>query len=113
MKVPVRSGPGRFLLLEPDEIFYVQAEGDDVLVRTARKSCYLGTRRLSAWEQRLGSVGFLRVHRSYLVNLKRVREVRLREDDPNDWELKLAPPVNIVLPIGRAYVASVRGVLGV
>ena len=28
-------------------------------------------------------------------------EVRLRRGDPDDWELKLDPPVNAVLPVSR------------
>ena len=57
-------------------------------------------------------LGFSRVHKSYLVNLDRVREVRLRKGDDNDWELKLEPPVNSVLPVGRAHLVGLRRVLG-
>lgn len=113
MKIPVKTSPGRFLLLDPSEIYYIEGQGDDVLVRTRRKRRYRGVNRLSAWEKRLRGAGFLRVHRSYLVNLERVREVRLREGDRNDWELKLTAPVNLVLPVGRAYVAAMRKALGV
>ena len=113
MKIPVKTSPGRFLLLDPSEIYYIEGQRDDVLVRTARKRRYRGTRRLAEWEKRLRAAGFLRVHRSYLVNLQRVREVRLRQGDRNDWELKLAPPVNVVLPVGRAYVAAMRKALGI
>ena len=30
----------------------------------------------------------------------------------NDWELKLEPPVNSVLPVGRAHLVGLRRVLG-
>jgi DNA-binding LytR/AlgR family response regulator len=49
----------------------------------------------------------VRIHRSYLLNLDRVREIRLRRGDPNDWEVKLDRPVNAVLPISRRYYAAV------
>ena len=52
-------------------------------------------------------------HRSYLVNLGRVRELRLRRGDTNDWEVKLDPPVNAVLPVGRGYLAKLKKALGV
>jgi len=55
----------------------------------------------------------MRVHRSYLVNLERIREIRLRRGDPNDWEIKLGTPVNVVLPVGRGHVAALRKALGV
>jgi DNA-binding LytR/AlgR family response regulator len=113
MRIPVKTGPGRFLLLDSGEIFYIEGAGDDVLLRTARKRRYRGVRRLSEWEKRLRAAGFLRVHRSYVVNLDRIRELRLRPGDRNDWEIKLDPPVNVVLPVGREYVAALRKVLGV
>jgi DNA-binding LytR/AlgR family response regulator len=113
MRVPVKTGPGRFLLLDAGEIYYIEGAGDDVLVRTARKRRHRGVRRLSEWDRRLRAAGFLRVHRSYLVNLERIREIRLREGDPNDWEIKLDPPVNVVLPVGRRYLAALRKALGV
>ena len=46
------------------------------------------------------------------MNLNRVREIRLRAGDTNDWEVKLDPPVNAVLPIGRSYYARLRKVIG-
>jgi DNA-binding LytR/AlgR family response regulator len=113
MRVLVKTGPGRYLLLDPGEVYYIEADGDDVLVRTARKRRYRGVRRLSEWERRLRAAAFLRIHRSYLVNRERIREIRLRRGDPNDWEIKLDPPVNAVLPVGRMYVAALRKALGV
>ena len=112
MRIPVKIAAGRFLLLDAAEIYFIESDGDDVWVRTARKRRYRGGRRLAEWETRLRAAGFLRIHRSFLVNLDRVREVRLRADDTNDWEVKLDPPVNAVLPVGRAQVEAVRDVLG-
>ena len=44
------------------------------------------------------------VNRSQAVNLRRIREIRRTSDDA--WELKLDPPVNLVLPISRRRVAG-------
>jgi DNA-binding LytR/AlgR family response regulator len=44
--------------------------------------------------------GFLRVHREYAVNLRRVALIRPRPSG-RDWELKMEPPVNRVIPIAR------------
>jgi DNA-binding LytR/AlgR family response regulator len=111
MRIPVRTAPGRILLLDAAEIYYIEGEGDDTLVRTARKARYRSTNRLSAWQRRLAARGFVRIHRSYLINLDRVREIRLRGDHSNDWEVKLDPPVNAVLPVSRHYLAALRKVL--
>ena len=112
MKVSVKTGPGRYLLLDASEIYYIEGERGDTLVRTSRKTRYRSIHRLTDWQRKLRDTGFVRIHRSYLVNLARVREVRLRRGDTNDWELKLDPPVNAVLPIGRGYLKKLEKALG-
>ena len=112
MRIPVKTSPGRILLLDLAEIYYIEGERGDALVRTARRTRYRSVQRLIDWERKLRGKGFVRIHRSYLVNLDRVREVRLRGGDPNDWELKLVPPVNAVLPVGRSYYPALRKALG-
>jgi DNA-binding LytR/AlgR family response regulator len=55
--------------------------------------------------------GFVRVHRNHAVNLALVRELRRREGS-DDWELKMEPPVNRVLPIARGELEGVLARLG-
>jgi DNA-binding LytR/AlgR family response regulator len=45
------------------------------------------------------------VHRSVAVNADRVSEIRPR-DNGRDWELRLEPPVNRVVPIARSRLAA-------
>ena len=45
--------------------------------------------------------GFLQIHRQYVVNLRRIHQIRRRADS-RDWEVKLEPPVNRVLPVSRS-----------
>ncbi len=49
--------------------------------------------------------GFLQIHREYVVNLRQIRQIR-RRDDGRDWEVKLEPPVNRILPVSRGAVAK-------
>ncbi len=44
------------------------------------------------------------IHRSWAVNLRRVREIRPAAD--GGWEVKLDPPVNRVLPVSRRRVSA-------
>jgi len=44
------------------------------------------------------------IHRSWAVNLRRVREIRPAAD--SGWEVKLDPPVNRVLPVSRRRVTA-------
>ena len=55
--------------------------------------------------------GFVRIHREHAVNIGHVRTLRLQADG-RDWELKLEPPVNSVLPIARDRLAALRVALG-
>ncbi|MCH8340851.1 MAG: LytTR family transcriptional regulator [Chloroflexi bacterium] len=111
LRFPVKSEPGRVLLLEKSQIFYVEAEADDSLIRTARKKRYRHSERLDQVEARLPSPPFFRIHRSYVVNLNRVFELRSRGDD--EWELKMDPPVNKVLPVSRRRLRDLRKLLGI
>ncbi|MCI0807469.1 MAG: LytTR family transcriptional regulator, partial [Chloroflexi bacterium] len=63
-RFPVRSEPGRIILLDREDIYYVEAEGDDSLIRTARKKRYPHVEPLETIESRLPSPPFFRIHRS-------------------------------------------------
>ena len=112
MKIAVKIEKGRIRLYDPAEVYYMKAEGDDTSIRTSRKRTYRDPRPLSEWEKELSDAGFFRIHRSYLVNLERVMEIRMRPGDPNDWEVKLEPPVNAVLPVSRQALKLLRRKLG-
>ena len=101
----LRVGSDRFEAIDSADIYYAEADGGDTVVRTRRKRPYRTTEHLAQLAERLSSdAAFVRIHRSYLIRLDRVREVRRRGE--NDWEVKLEPPVNVVLPIARKQVAG-------
>ena len=68
-------------------------------------------RRLAAVAPLFEPFGFLSIHRSHAVNLRRVRELRPRGDG-EDWEVKLEPPVNRVLPVARDALARLEAAFG-
>jgi len=49
-------------------------------------------------------LGFAQIHRSWAVNLRRVREIRQAPE--GGWEVKLDPPVNRVLPVSRRRISA-------
>ncbi|MDE3130592.1 MAG: response regulator transcription factor [Acidobacteriota bacterium] len=102
--VPVehqRGGATR--LLDRSTVLYVRAEGDYVRIH-ADSGRFLVRTPLSEIERRWGEHGFVRVHRSYLANLRRAVEIRP----------KLGGAVTIVmadgseLPVARRQVADLR-----
>jgi len=66
---------GKTRLIDRGEIRYVESEGDYVRLHTY-KDGYLVRRSLSSLAERWGSEGFIRVHRSFLVNLRHVVEIQ-------------------------------------
>jgi len=87
----------RVVLVDPDDILYVQAHGDFARVVT-REGTYEARASLRELGQRLPPHRFLRVHRSFLVNLDHVCELHpffsgtmvLRLDDPKRTEIPVS-----------------------
>lgn len=73
-RIAIRA-QGRILFFEPAEILAVCAEGNYVLLQRDDGSLLL-RETISAMEEELKPYGFLRVHRSVLVNMALVSEVR-------------------------------------
>jgi DNA-binding LytR/AlgR family response regulator len=96
-----RGGATR--LLDRSTVLYVQAEGDYVRIH-ADSGRYLVRVALTDIEQRWGAFGFVRVHRSYVANLRRATEIRP----------ELGGAVTIVMadgstvPVARRHVADLR-----
>lgn len=66
---------GRVLFLRVEEIDWIEAAGVYVQVHTAGKTC-LHRISLSELEAKLDARQFIRIHRSTIVNLQKVRELR-------------------------------------
>lgn len=107
--MPSSTLPRRLLLhpdersrraIDPHDVYLLEADDNDTLVRQRSRTVLRDRRRLPELVSLFTPFGFLRIHRSYAVNLDRVREVRLR-DGGRDWEVVLEPPVNRVVPVGR------------
>jgi two-component system, LytTR family, response regulator len=64
---------GRVVFVKPDEIDWIEAEGNYLRLHVG-KECYLLRETMGAAETRLASRKFLRLSRSTLVNLERVKE---------------------------------------
>ena len=73
--VPVESG-GRTSLVERGDVCWIQANGDYVRLHTVNGTSYLVRLPLSLFEECWASHGFVRIHRSHLVALRHVVEVR-------------------------------------
>jgi two-component system, LytTR family, response regulator len=97
---------GRIVLLPSREIDCVEAEGDYASIRAGEKT-YLVRETMAQMETRLGT-GFLRIHRSAIVNAARIRELR---PQPNG-EFVVILHTGLELRASRGYADRLRAAIG-
>jgi two-component system, LytTR family, response regulator len=85
---------GRTILVDPGQIDWVQAEGVYVRVHTGKRNAVF-RRSLAEMERRLAPHNFFRIHRSTLVNLARV--VQLRHASHGDYSVILHDGTELTL----------------
>jgi len=71
----VIKAAGRIYFLETDEIDWIEAEGNYVSVHSAKKS-HLLRETISSLESQLNPKKFVRIHRSSIVRIDRIKEMQ-------------------------------------
>lgn len=84
-RLEIRDGAKR-LFLDPADILWAEAAGNYVELHLAHGS-HLQRQTLSSLEEQLAALGFVRIHRSRLVNRHRVRSISGR--DSGDFTVTL------------------------
>ena len=79
--------------IEIENILYIKSDADYIEIHLKDKK-HLSADSLSSWEERLPSKDFARIHKSYIINTKKIIKI-----SGNQVYLK----ENITVPIGRAY----------
>lgn len=105
-KIVVRKGHD-FYLLDRDEIYAFQADGELVWALTDSQR-YLATDTLKALEGKLGDMRFHRVHRNALVNVDKIR--KLTSISSQRWLLTLSNGVQ--LTVSKRQAPAIREILG-
>lgn len=95
---------GRILFLPVSDIRWIGAEENYVRISTGSES-HLLRETMAHLEERLDPQQFLRVHRSFMVNLQYVKEVRTEAD--GEAAVLLASGQKI--PMSRGYRAHIQG----
>jgi two-component system, LytTR family, response regulator len=99
----VVRAPGRIVFLSLNEVDWIEAAGNYVYVHAAREK-HLVRATLKQMEDRLDRRRFTRVHRSAIVNVTRVRELRPRAHGDADVVLRNGAE----LVASRTYAARLR-----
>ena len=96
-RVLVRTG-GNVHVIEPEDIAWVDADGDYVTLHADGKA-HLLRESLRNMEERLRPHGFHRIHRSTLVSIKRIRTLAANEN--GDYDVVLNDGTR--LKVSRSY----------
>jgi two-component system, LytTR family, response regulator LytT len=104
-QVALRVGE-RFLLIQADELVHASVEDDVITVVTNSLSGTSNYRTLDELQARLDPEVFWRVHRSHLVNIKKVREIVPWFS--RNYILKMKDAKGSEIPVSRAQTRRLR-----
>jgi two-component system, LytTR family, response regulator len=107
-RVPLWKGKS-ITILNSSDIAYLAAKDGQVSVVTNTES-YLSNYSLSNWEQKLKHSFFFRCHKSYLVNMERIKEVTPFFD--NTYIIKFEGLKDEVT-VSRGYIKDFREILDI
>lgn len=105
-KIPILVND-RIILLNCKDILYIESVEGKCLIKTNCQE-YIVNDPLVEWEKKLNRFQFLRVHRSYLVNLDEIEEI-----DP--WfnsTYNLIIKGSLKVPVSRTYVKELKKAFG-
>jgi two-component system, LytTR family, response regulator len=105
-RVVVKEG-GNIRIIPVNEIQYIEAYDDYVKIYTA-KEMFLKKKTMSFYEQSLDSSQFVRVHRSYLLQLSQLTRIEPMEKDTHIALLKSGAKI----PLSKTGYAKLKTVLG-
>lgn len=108
-KIPTKKND-KVILFNPPEIDYIESINSLAVVHVGGEtySCAL---TLAELEQRLQHYGFFRCHRSYIVNLQKVRE--LITWTKNSYSLRLTTGQDSVVPLSRTKLVEMKKLLNI
>ena len=95
---------GRVIFLKPAEIMWIDAAANYVRLNVRDGQSYLVRQTMNEVQRRLVHDVFVRIHRSFIVNIERVRE--MRSNGAGDYFVILEGGKQ--LPLGRTYRAPLQ-----
>jgi ABC-2 type transport system ATP-binding protein len=99
---------GKVILFNPPEIDYIESVDGSILVHVDGEN-YDCALTLTELEQRLANFGFFRCHRSYIVNLQKIREIITWTK--NSYSLRLNTGKDAVVPLSRSKMQELKALL--
>jgi two-component system, LytTR family, response regulator len=105
-RIVVKDGT-KVHIIPIDKLDYVEAQDDYIALRSEKKS-YLKQQTISSIEAQLDPKKFIRIHRSYIVNLERIARI-----EPYTKDSRVAVLLDgSQLPVSRSGHAKLKALLG-
>jgi two-component system LytT family response regulator len=105
-RIVVRES-GNIRIIQVNDIHYIEAYDDYVKIFTA-KEMFLKKKTMSFYENILDPSDFVRVHRSYIVQLSQITRIEPMEKDSHVAQLKSGAKI----PLSKSGYAKLKTVLG-
>ena len=100
----------KLILFNPPEIDFIESMDGSIIVHVGGEQ-YDCAMTLTELEQRLQNFGFYRCHRSYIVNLQKVREIITWTK--NSYSLRLNTGKDAVVPLSRSKLQELKALLSI
>jgi hypothetical protein len=101
----------RMVLLRLPEVSSAESEGNDVWLSTDQGRLRAASQSLDKLDGELADAGFLRVHRRYVVNLSRIREIE--RGPKGELSLVMDDRTHEMVPVSRRNAPAVRRALDI
>lgn len=101
----------RMVLLQLAEVSFAESDGNDVWLYTDQGRLRAASQGLDKLDSELAGAGFLRVHRRYVVNLSRIREIE--RGLKGELSLVMDDRTDEMVPVSRRNAPAVRRALNV
>lgn len=108
-KIPTKKND-KIILFNPPEIDYIESVEGDVHVYVGGEA-YPCALTLTDLENRLMPLGFFRCHRSYIVNLQKVREIITWTR--NSYSLSIHTTTNTTVPLSKNKLPILKKLIGI
>ncbi len=99
---------GKIKIIPAAEINYIEANGDNIKI-VCESGSYSKNKTMTAIENSLAQEEFVRIHRSYLVNLSLITKIEAYEKDSHLAILKSG----IQLPVSKSGYTKLKSILGI
>jgi hypothetical protein len=101
----------RMVLLRLPEVSFAESQGNTVWLSTDQGRLRAASLSLDKLDSELADVGFLRVHRRYVVNLSRIREIE--RGLKGELSLVMDDRTNEMVPVSRRNAPALRRALDI